>query len=114
MTNQVNHYGSEAFKAERAEALNNDIPAEVLLKYALRERDNYKAKLDQLIPYTKNLEKTVAMLREDMAELQRKADKKEENQNEVARLRKLNKKMVGFIKQALNMYESWLEAGKIE
>lgn len=38
------------------EVLNNDIPVEVLLKHAVRERDHYKAKLDELKEYAHALE----------------------------------------------------------
>ena len=36
---------------------NSDIPIEAAVKWLIRERDRYKEKLEQLIPYTKSLEK---------------------------------------------------------
>ena len=36
--------------------IKNDIPIEGVLKYIKKERDNYKDKLETLIPYTKSLE----------------------------------------------------------
>lgn len=37
----------------------NDIPLEAVLKYIKKERDKYKAKLENLVPYTKALEQKV-------------------------------------------------------
>lgn len=42
--------------------ITNDIPPEALLKWIVKERDKYKAKLDMLVPYTKSLEDRVRFL----------------------------------------------------
>ena len=47
---------------------NQDVPLEAVLKYIKQDRDKYKAKLDELIPYTKSLEKKVKVLEEDGVE----------------------------------------------
>lgn len=45
----------------------NDIPIEGVLKWLKKERDDLQWKLEQLIPYTKSLEKKVASLEKDLA-----------------------------------------------
>ena len=56
----------------------NDIPLEALLKYIKADRDAYRSKLDELIPYTKSLEsqnkdlrKEIEVLRKEKAALMR-------------------------------------------
>ena len=44
--------------------MNEDIPLEAVLKYIKEDRDRYKAKLERLEPYTKELERTIAELKE--------------------------------------------------
>ena len=36
--------------------MNKSIPTESLLKYIVKDRDEYKRRLDMLVPYTKSLE----------------------------------------------------------
>ncbi len=43
----------------------NKVPLEACVKYLVRERDNYKAKLDILVPYTKSLEASYKALKEE-------------------------------------------------
>lgn len=45
----------------------NDIPIEGVLKWLKHERDELQWKLDQLIPYTKSLEKKVDSLEKSLA-----------------------------------------------
>ena len=56
-----------------------DIPIEAVLKYIKEDRDKYKAKLEQLIPYTKSLEARIKELEKghssDITELQQKITK---------------------------------------
>ena len=40
---------------------NKDVPITTVLRYIKRERDEYKRKLDLLVPYTKRLEEKVKM-----------------------------------------------------
>lgn len=39
-----------------AKGMNSEVPVEAIVKYIKRERDQYKEKLDKLVPYTKQLE----------------------------------------------------------
>ena len=43
----------------------NKVPLEACVKYLVMERDNYKAKLDILVPYTKSLEASYKALKEE-------------------------------------------------
>lgn len=38
---------------------NHNIPLEAVVKYLAKERDNYKQRLDQIVPYTKSLEEKI-------------------------------------------------------
>ncbi len=49
----------------------NDIPLEGLLKYIKADRDSFKAKLEQLIPYTKSLETRIGDLEKEIEVLRK-------------------------------------------
>lgn len=56
---------------------NPQIPIKAVLKYIVRDRDNYKNKLDQLIPYAKSLEEKLKALQEDYDDLSRRYEENE-------------------------------------
>ena len=92
--------------ASQERRLNDDVPVEVLLKYALRERDALQEKLNMIIPYAKGLEERVRVLQQEMLAFQ----KKDAALNDCARVRKLNKHIIGHLKQAVQMYEDYKAA----
>lgn len=67
------------------------IPIEAAVKYIVRDRDGYKAKLDQLIPYTKRLEARVKEM-EQQLDIVSLADIKEMEKT-IDRLTRENKRL---------------------
>ena len=53
----------------------NDIPLEAVLKWIKKERDQYKNKLDTLIPYTHTLETKVRALEKEVSTLRNEVAK---------------------------------------
>lgn len=52
------------------ETFNTHIPLEAVLKYIKKDRDDYKAKLEKLIPYTKQLETKVKELERELEDIE--------------------------------------------
>lgn len=48
--------------------ITNDIPAEAVIPYLVKQRNGYKAKLDYITPYTKSLEAKVKALEKKVQE----------------------------------------------
>ena len=63
------------------------VPIEAVLKYIKQDRDKYKAKLDQIVPYTKSLEQKVKIL-------QRELDKYDGYPEQMREIRKENERLV--------------------
>lgn len=92
---------------------NPDVPVEVVLKYVVRERDHYKARVDIVANYAKALELRTAEMAQEMEKLRK------ENQSLASRLegsgvlteREKNKlrKIAGRVKMEADNLRTFIE-----
>lgn len=81
---------------------NNDVPIEAVLKYIVRDRDHYKAKLEQLIPYTKSLEQKLKdneteLLAQASARIKELQSQRDQFLEELSAFREDNKQTAWYI-----------------
>lgn len=86
---------------------NDNVPTETLLKYVCRERDLYKRKLEQLIPYTKQLEVSLKELESKNEDTIKGTilTLNATHAKEVKRLKKQYKRLYNLLKTALETVE---------
>lgn len=66
---------------------NPQVPISAVLKYIVKDRDKYKAKLDQLIPYAKSLEKKVQDLEKEIDGLNKRLKENEVKKADLAMMK---------------------------
>lgn len=100
------------------EKTHNNIPIEGILKWLKKDRDELQSKLNQLVPYTKSLEKKIVSIEKELADCKKQLSLacKETSKTEMyktlnrkyTQLKKDNKQLlekIGSLYRKLEQYE---------